>query len=180
MKLILALPAVGLLFTGLTIFPKTPHNSPSCAPEAQKQERPALWIDKSECFKDETFELHFVLPHATTLGMIDPDGHFFYLVFPAECTSGKLTPLVSSEAFTQMRSLTICPATLKADPYQYGVLENQPVFTKSGVYRFILGENLHVDDESALNVVSVRYKHKKRPVTQASIPTASSASLVKN
>lgn len=179
MKLILALPAVGLLFTGLAISPRNSHNSPYCAQEPPTQERPALWVDKSECFRDESFELHFKLPHPTTLGVVAPDGHFFYLVFPAECTSGKLTPLVSSETFSQMRSLTIFPSTLKADPYQYGVLENQPVFTRSGTYRFILGENLHVDDESALNMVSVQYNHKKRPAPQTA-PAATSAALVRN
>ncbi len=171
MKLILALPAISLLFSGLTTIPTNRHFSPACVPTPEPTTLPTLWVDKVECFKDESIELHFALPHATSLGMIDPDGKFFYLVFPAECTIGNLKPLVSSEDFGHLNALTIWPATLKADPYIYGVLENQPVFTKSGVYRFILGDNLHVDDEHSLNMVSVRYKHKKRPV---------SASLVQN
>jgi hypothetical protein len=161
MKLILALPAVGLLFSGLTFLPKTAENT--VAPPPPPTQVPRLWASTQECFKDETFDLYFTLPHSTTLGVINPDGHFFYLVFPAACTEGNLKPLVTSEAFATMQQLTICPATLKADPYEYGVMENRAVFTKSGTYRFVLGDDLHVDDESGLNIVSVRYKHKKRP-----------------
>ena len=164
MKLILALPAVGLLFSGLTTIPTTPH-FPSALKVAPVPETPAIWVGKGTCFKDESFELHFQLPHANTLGVMDPDGKFFYLVFPAACTIGRLKPLVSSEDFSQKTSITICPATLKADPYTYGVLDNQAVFTKNGVYRFILGDNLHVDDESGLNIVSINFKHKKRPIS---------------
>ena len=159
MKLILALPAVGLLFSGLTFIPKSsPQTFEASAPNA-RVETPQLWLDKSECSRGETFELHFAQPHATTLGVIDPDGKFFYLVFPAACTLGNLKPLVSSEDFEALSSLTINPATLLADPYTYGVLENKPVFTKSGVYKFILGDNLHVHDETELSTVALRYRH---------------------
>ncbi len=164
MKLILALPAVGLLFSGLTFLPKSPAISNTATPQAVEVLDSEIWANKSECFKNETFELHFAMPHATTLGVVDPDGKFFYLVFPAACTIGNLVPLMSSEDFEHCSTITINPATLKADPYTYGVIENQPVFTKSGVYRFMLGDNLHVDDEAALNIVSVRYKRKNRPV----------------
>jgi len=163
MKLILALPAVGLLFSGMTFIPKSPTTSNTVTPNVVEAQLPELWSNKSQCFKNETFELHFALPHATTLGVVDPDGKFFYLVFPAACTVGNLKPLISSEDFEHCSAMTISPATLKADPYTYGVMENQLVFTKSGVYRFVLGNDLHVDEESALNIVSVRYKRKNRP-----------------
>lgn len=169
MKLILALPAVGLLFSGLTIFPKSPAVSVNTAPEITAVQSPEIWADKSECFKNETFDLHFAMPHASTLGVVDPDGKFFYLVFPAACTLGNLKPLMSSEDFEHCGAITISPAILKADPYTYGVMDNQPVFTKSGVYRFVLGDNLHVDDEMALNIVSIRYKRKNRPAAPAMV-----------
>lgn len=162
MKLILALPAVGLLFSSLTIIPNRPTASLLPTPDVSIPDAPTFWAGRSACFKNETFELHFAQPHATTLGVVNPDGKFFYLVFPAACTIGDLKPLITSEDFASCTSLTICPATLTADPYTFGVTENQPVFTKSGIYKFILGDNLHVDDEQSLNIVSVRYQHKKR------------------
>jgi hypothetical protein len=96
--------------------------------------------------------------------VIDPDGHFFYVVFPKEGESGQLKPFVSSERFVAMKSLKFNTATFKADPYEYGVLENRPVFTKTGTYRFVLGDNLHVDDADALTILKVRYTHSARPL----------------
>jgi hypothetical protein len=159
MKLILLLPLVVLLFSGFTVTQTTSEVSPRVLSGEPVLVPREVWVAKGECCIDETIELNFSQSHANTLGVMDPDGNFFYLVFPAECTMGNLKPLVSSEQFSTLTSLSICPATLKADPYIYGVMENQPVFTKSGMYRFILGDNLHVDDESALNIVSVMYKH---------------------
>jgi hypothetical protein len=163
MKLILALPAVGLLFSGLTFLPKSPAVSAPATPTGVDVKSPEIWSNKGECFKNETFNLYFAQPHASTLGVVDPDGKFFYLVFPAACAIGELKPLMSSEDFEHCSSITINPATLKADPYIYGVMENRPVFTKSGVYRFVLGDNLHVDDETVLNIVPVLYHRKSRP-----------------
>lgn len=170
MKLILALPVAGLIFSGLTFHPKTELSTPSTPePAPRVSAGPTLWVEKSDCYRNEVIQLHFSLPHPTTMGVMDPDGHFFYLVFPQENTVGKLTPLVNSDAFEQMETLFINPATLKADPYIYGVTENQPVFTKSGVYRFILGDNLHVDDESDLNIVRVNYRHRNSPAVSGMI-----------
>ena len=163
MKLIHALPAVGLIFSGLNFIPKTPQAG--AVPASEPTVLPQMRLDKKECFKDESFELLFQTPHAGSLGVIDPDGKFFYLVFPEACTVGELKPLVSSEQFVALSRLRIAPASLKADPYIFGVDENRPVFTKSGTYRFILGDDLHVDDESMVSIVSIRYWNKKRPVS---------------
>jgi hypothetical protein len=114
-------------------------------------------------YKGESFELRFDGPNPDYLGVIDPDGKFFYVVFPTGNAIGKLQPFVDSRSFANLKSLKINTAMLKADPYTYGVYENQPVFTKSGTYRFVLGDNLNVDDEQAVCVVKLRYKHSTRP-----------------
>ena len=163
MKLILALPAVGLLFSGLTNIPK-PVSAPFLT--AKAPDAPEMWVEKADVYRDEAIQLHFSLPHGSNMGVIDPDGKFFYVVFPESCSAGNLRPLVDSEIFSRMNSLTIYPSELKADPYTYGVMENKPVFTKSGVYRFIVGDNLHVDEEQSLNIVHIRYKHRKNPAAK--------------
>ncbi len=127
-----------------------------------------IWTDATTVYKGESFVLRFKTPNAPYLGVIDPKGHFFYLVFPKENAEGKLTPLVDSERFAQMSALNIHTGQLKADPYTYGVYENQPVFTCSGTYTFILGENLHVDDPTLTSSTRVRYLHKPRPAVLAS------------
>ncbi|MEI6408663.1 MAG: hypothetical protein WCR52_04735 [Bacteroidota bacterium] len=75
---------------------------------------------------------------------------------------GKLSPLVDSKIFTQLDQLKIATSYFKADPYTYGVLENQAVFTKTGAYIFMLGDDLLVDDSSAICRVKVMYKHRLR------------------
>ncbi len=169
MKLILAIPAAGLLLSGtlrsLQHTDATPASQP-IAPATVVETQPRMWTEKEYLYKGESFELHFELPHAQYLGIVDPDGKFFYVVFPAENAVGKLTPLVTSEQFVSMKSLKINTQTFKADPYIYGVLENQPVFQKQGVYRVVLGEDLHTDDESGLTVLRIHYTNSKRPSSQ--------------
>lgn len=123
-----------------------------------------FWLEASPVFyRNETIDLHFAAPNAPFLGVVDPSGHFFYLVYPIESATGGLKPVVESDLFIEMTSLKINTRSFKADPYQYGVSTNQPVFTKSGKYTFILGENLHVDNPDELAQVVVEYIHASRP-----------------
>lgn len=171
MKLILVIPAVGLLCSGTLSFNKTATSNPTTVPTTvpcTKLSPPLtevknMWSSSDPVYKGEKIALHFDTPNAMYLGVIDPDGKFFYVVFPAESAIGNLQPLVNSEKFVKMRTLEINTATLKADPYVYGVYDNQAVFTKSGTYRFVMGDNLHVDDEDEIKVVKVKYKHSARP-----------------
>ncbi len=177
MKLILAVPAVGLLFTGafsLTrSFPNDLTTFSTPVPEASAEiTTTKMWAQTAPVHKGEKFDLSFETPHAAYLGVIDPTGNFFYIIFPAEPGQGKLKPLVDGSQFTTQSSITINTLTLKADPYTYGVIENQPVFTKSGTYRFILGETLHTDDESSVSVVRVVYNDWKRPSAPAAAAIA--------
>lgn len=118
-----------------------------------------MWTEAHTVRRDETITLHFALPHPDYLGVIDPDGHFYYLVFPAALGAGNLKPLVSTEQFRQMASLSLSPARLTADPFTYGVLENRPVFTKKGRYTFIIGDNLHVHDPDGLTSVAIDWQN---------------------
>lgn len=128
-----------------------------------EQKGPKMWANCVTLYKGETLELHFAAPNAPNLGVVDPSGHFFYVVFPVEAAIGQLKPLVDSERFTNMHALKINTRTFKADPYVYGVYQNQAVFTQSGIYTFILGENLHIDDPEFIDKVTVRYVNSRRP-----------------
>jgi hypothetical protein len=169
MKLILAIPAAGLLLSGSLQSLQHPGIAAASqpislkAPTSVAANQPRMWTAKEYLYKDEAFELHFEMPHAANLGVIDPEGKFFYVIFPEANSVGKLRPLVSSEQFAHMSTLKINSRTFKADPYTHGVLENQPVFRKPGTYRFVLGNDLHTDDESTLAIVRVQYSDAKRP-----------------
>lgn len=123
-----------------------------------------IWVDGAAVFyKNETIELRFAAPNAPFLGVVDPAGRFFYLVYPKEQATGGLKPVVESTDFTKMTSLKIQIDSVLADPYTYGASENRPVFTRSGKYTFIMGENLHVDDPDELEQVVIEYFHQNRP-----------------
>lgn len=133
-------------------------------PVAGQSSAAKMWLEGAPVFyKGETIGLHFAAPNAPFLGMTDPSGHFFYLVYPRENATGGLKPVVESADFTQMTSLKIPTANFRADPYTYGVSKNQPVFTRSGKYTFIMGENLHVHNPDELEQVVVEYIHQNRP-----------------
>jgi hypothetical protein len=68
-----------------------------------------------------------------------------------------------------MNTMNIHTASFKADPYIYEVDQNQPVFTKSGDYTFIMGQNLHVDDPKMLDHLLVHYKRGNRQDSTAKV-----------
>ncbi len=174
MKVIIALSLpLAVLFIAAPWKTKLPSSdvsvsTPSPAPPAPLEQTLKIWTDVTTVYQNESFALHFTTPNAPYLGVVDPKGRFFYLVFPKETAEGNLTPLVDSERFIHISRLQINTARLKADPYTYGVYENQPVFTCSGTYTFILGENLHVDDPSLLSSAQVKYIHRPRTAISSS------------
>jgi hypothetical protein len=127
------------------------------------QKSPQIWASKKLLYKGETLALQFAAPNPNFLGVVDPSGHFFYVVFPLDAAVGKLKPFIDSEQFASVSNLKLNTRTFKADPYQYGVYTNQRVFTKSGTYTFIMGENLHVDDPEFVEKVEIQYVHESRP-----------------
>jgi len=123
---------------------------------------PKMWACNTIMYINETIVLRFKTPNAPFLGIVDPQGHFFYLVFPSEDAIGNLIPFVGSKCFENLSELKINTTALHGDPYTYDVYDNQPVFTQSGVYTFIMGENLHIDNPGFLEKVEVAYIHAHR------------------
>jgi hypothetical protein len=164
-SIILAAPAVGLLLSGATRLPMNISIYPQKMAAARElpAATPKMWTETGTLYKGESFDLSFETPHAPYLGVIDPSGKFFYVIFPASESIGKIKPLVDGEKFRGRKNIKIHTASLRADPYINGVMENKPVFTKSGVYRFVMGDNLHTDDPSSLQTVKITYWHTARP-----------------
>ncbi|MBL7775743.1 MAG: hypothetical protein JNK89_07045 [Saprospiraceae bacterium] len=170
--LLITIPTISIFAAGAWNYLPAPKTStapvkttvPVIASAAvQPAKVPQMWAKKTTLYKGETLELEFAAPNAPFLGVVDPSGHFFYIVFPADAAVGALRPLVDSEHFAGLKQLRINTRSLKADPYIYGVYQNQRVFTQSGTYTFILGENLHIDDPEFVDKVSVQYFHTARP-----------------
>ena len=167
----ISIPAISIFVAGAWTLSPTPKVSTTASTEAVPsvainrvplQKSPQMWAKKADLYKGETLELQFAAPNAPFLGVIDPAGHFFYVVFPRDAAVGALKPLIDSERFAELTALKINTRTFKADPYTYGVYQNQRVFTQSGTYTFILGENLHIDDPEFVDKVTINYVHVAR------------------
>ena len=166
MKIFFLLSAFAWLFTTAG-YPSRLFAPASSNPVIENTGMPVMWVQNKDIFLGDTLHLRFQSPHPQYLGVIDPEGSFFYLVYPASEATEGLKPLLDSRKFIHLDHLDIPIANLKADPYKYGVMENQPVFNKSGTYTFILGENLHTDHPSVpINRIKVAYKHTTRRTIQ--------------
>jgi hypothetical protein len=174
MRIILVIPAAGLLLSS-TLLPTNisdteplPGASMVSPIPPVSDKSPVMWSEATCFHLGEQIVLHFSTPHPPYLGVVNPDGKFFYVVFPAAQSVGALAPLVDSDKFVGLNRLVVQTSTLKADPYVHGITENQQVFTKSGNYTFLLGDNLHVDDPSLLTKLKVQYRHtaKVQPKTE--------------
>ncbi|MEO6759964.1 MAG: hypothetical protein ABIO24_10970, partial [Saprospiraceae bacterium] len=83
MKLILAVPAVGLLFSGAIGMNRFTQTSTPVLPTPNPEvptviaNAPRMWAQTAPIHKGEKFDLSFETPHAAYLGVIDPSGKFF-------------------------------------------------------------------------------------------------------
>jgi hypothetical protein len=103
----------------------------------------------------DTLKIRFRTPHPRDLAIYDPDENFFFLVY-SQLSEG-LPPLVDYAAFAHYDSLEIVAGVAKANPWTAGVTEHKLVFTKAGVYRIHLSENLETDDGTPVEIEQVYY-----------------------
>jgi hypothetical protein len=106
--------------------------------------------------KGDTLILSFPIPHGGDLGITDPSGTFYFLVYAA---SDQQSPsLIDWNQFKQTKQLKIITDETKAKPWIDSIKTNQLIFTKSGVYEIQLSENLETDDGTAIEAKNVYYK----------------------
>lgn len=186
MKTLLLLPMLGIAIAGgfyhNGLTRPAPHSSVLLSTKSTSKpiatHLPEIWSSVNQVYKGENLVLYFRTPNPPYLGVLTPSGRFFYVVFPNETAVGELRPFVESTKFRSTEQMSINLTTFKADPYTDGVYTNQPVFTKSGKYKFIMGDNLHTDDPNAVVSLEIDYHHQKRPPVIVTTPAANSASKV--
>lgn len=164
MKTVTHIALLAVFFTGTSNIYLPPHvlaysnKIDAVIDTLPKSNAAKISVDHTLFYEGDTIILQFSAPNDPYLGVVDPDGHFFYIVFPDNGGLGDLKPYVDSKHFTTLSTMNIHTTSFKADPYIYEVDKNQPVFTKSGDYTFIMGKNLHVDDPKMLDHLLVHYK----------------------
>jgi hypothetical protein len=125
-------------------------------------------VPQETVYRGDMINLRFSVPHGAHLAIRDPKGRFFYVVFPAAQATAGLKPLIDSETFVRRAELSFRADQLTGDPYTHGINKNQPVFTVSGTYTLIMGDNLAVDNPDELVVRPLKYRHESRPATAPS------------
>lgn len=114
-------------------------------------------------YSGDTLVIHFKTPHQGELGINDPDGNFFFVVYEFSMDSAnRVFPFMRSDTFKNVSLFHFITDKDKADPWNKAFDENQPVFTKTGSYTITLSETLDTDDGTPVEEEHVFYYNKKR------------------
>lgn len=89
----------------------------------------------------ELFLLKLKIPHGKEFGIVDPSDNFFYVVYSGN--DGFVESTLTPNGFENLQSIIINTATLKGT--KTGESKSELIFNESGVYRFIIGDNLESD-----------------------------------
>jgi hypothetical protein len=122
-----------------------------------------MWIEKQEYFLGDTIRLYFKENHPGELGVKTPSDNFFYLIYtPTLSTIPGVKSMLPHHHFKKVNILEIIPATTKANPHDTRFTGNQLIFTESGIYTFLLSENLSTDAFGPAETLTLRYNHTHR------------------
>ena len=108
----------------------------------------------------DTLKLKFKTPHPKDLAIYAPDDKFFFIVYAS--FESEIPPLIDYQKFAQLDSLNIVTTETKGNPWMADVKEAQLIFTKAGLYRILLSENLETDDGTPIEEQYVFYTGKPR------------------
>lgn len=123
-----------------------------------------MWVDQGPYYKGESIKVFFADGHPEELGIKNPNGDFFYLVYiPGLKTIPNASPLVSQTKFKQLKEVELVAGVTRANPHNVKYKGNQPVFTKSGTYTLLLSKNLSTDAAGPAETIKIEYIHQKRP-----------------
>jgi hypothetical protein len=92
----------------------------------------------------DTIRLRMETPHGGYLGVVQPDGTIFFLIYPQLGDTTRKYSLVPSETFEGMSTFQF-RGDVKAQPRVYGRDTLEPVFRAPGKYVLQLGDNLEGD-----------------------------------
>lgn len=105
----------------------------------------------------DTVTLRMSTPHGDYLRITTPSGDVHFAVYPQFGQSSRRFSLVPSDSFRNLATIRI-PSDLRAKGYATSrdtIL--QPVFSKTGKYELLIGENLESDRSEDLRTCSVTF-----------------------
>lgn len=123
-----------------------------------------MWVEKGPYYKGESIKVFFADGHPEELGIKNPDGDFYYLVYISGLeTIPNASPLISQTKFKQLKEIELIAGVTRANPHNIKYKGNQPIFTKSGNYTLLLSKNLSTDAAGPAETIKIEYVHKSRP-----------------
>jgi hypothetical protein len=122
----------------------------------------ALTCTPKTLHSGDTITLRMRTPHGGYLAVVQPDGTFYFIVYPQLGDPTRRFSKIPSDTFKKM-PLLLLPSDLRAAPRVYGrdtLLE--PVFSKVGSYQIHLGENLESDYAPPVSKCRIRVLLSKK------------------
>ena len=92
-----------------------------------------------------TLVLRFGAGHPDELGILGPDGTWFFLVYRDDGIHPGLRPLVSKSVFARQQELTLRTATAEGSPWVDRRNRNERILVKPGRYRVVVMAALKSD-----------------------------------
>jgi hypothetical protein len=116
---------------------------------AQRRPNSQLHCAPAVMTEEQTLKLRMPLPHGGELGVRTPEGRFLFIAYRFDEQTNSIRPPVPSTDFMKMAALELSPRmTTGVDLARRSSAE--PVFTKTGRYRFIVSYNLETEDDANL------------------------------
>jgi hypothetical protein len=121
-----------------------------------------MWMIGKDYYEGDTILINFAKEHPAELGIKNPDGDFFYLVYHPEIPTIKNgKPVYSFKEFKTVETLKMDPSIFKANPHDLQFNGNIRVFVKPGEYELFLGDNLSTDDGTPKEKLKIQFKGKR-------------------
>jgi hypothetical protein len=132
--------------------------APSSAPASpQPQSENMLCTPVTVHTKDE---LQIDLPqnHGGDMAIVSPSGEYFFLAFASEDPASKVTPIIPSATFKEMKRVQLKVSEAKGISWSEESPAPKGIFTKTGVYRILVSDALETEDPVLDGWCNIRFE----------------------
>jgi len=128
---------------------------------AQRRSTPRMHCTPSVIEERNTLTLQMPTSHGGELGVWTPRHRFLFIAYEFDSQANPIQPPIPSAEFLKVRSIALSPLSAKGVDLSERTPQ-EPLFTASGTYRFIVSDNLETEDDAHQNLIcDVRYRPKQ-------------------
>jgi hypothetical protein len=96
--------------------------------------------------KTDKISLGFPVPHGDNLAIINPAGTYFFIAFDQPDAGSPVQPIISGPDFSRMSNLDLDVANARGINWSRKNATKEPIFTRSGSYKVLVGASLETED----------------------------------